>query len=50
MARLSQADLVDLNQTFEERTPQELIAWAKEIFGDRVASISAMQQLSLIHI
>ncbi len=44
MARLSQADLVDLNQTFEERTPQELIAWAKEIFGDRVASISAMQQ------
>jgi phosphoadenosine phosphosulfate reductase len=44
MARLTQADLADLNQTFEERTPQELIAWAKEIFGDRVASISAMQE------
>jgi phosphoadenosine phosphosulfate reductase len=44
MARLTQADLADLNQTFEERTPQELISWAKEIFGDRVASISAMQE------
>jgi phosphoadenosine phosphosulfate reductase len=43
MARLSQADLVDLNQTFEARTPQELIQWASQIFGDRIATISAMQ-------
>lgn len=44
MARLAQADLADLNQTFEERTPVELLQWAKEIFGDRVAAISAMQE------
>ena len=33
-----------LNKTFEERTPEELLRWAKETFGDRVAAISAMQQ------
>lgn len=44
MARLTQADLADMNNTFEERTPQELIRWAKETFGERVATISAMQQ------
>ena len=48
MARLSQADLADLNQTFEERTPQELLQWAKEIFGDRVAAISAMQEAGTV--
>ncbi len=44
MARLTQADLIDLNHTFEERTPLELIQWTQEIFGERVAAISAMQQ------
>lgn len=44
MARLTQADLVDLNRTFEERTPMELIEWTQEIFGDRVAAISSMQK------
>lgn len=44
MAKLTQADLVELNRTFEERTPEELIRWAREIFGDRLAAISAMQQ------
>ena len=44
MARLSQADLVDLNRTFEERTPQELIEWTQSMFGDRVAAISSMQR------
>ena len=44
MARLSQADLVDLNRTFEERTPVELIQWAHELFGERLAAISAMQK------
>ncbi|MHC4879531.1 MAG: phosphoadenosine phosphosulfate reductase domain-containing protein, partial [Planctomycetota bacterium] len=48
MARLTQADLADLNQTFEERTPQELLQWAKEIFGDRVAAISAMQEAGTV--
>ncbi|MEZ6065283.1 MAG: phosphoadenylyl-sulfate reductase [Planctomycetaceae bacterium] len=44
MARLSQARLMPLNKTFEERTPEDLLRWAKETFGDRVAAISAMQQ------
>lgn len=44
MSRLSQARLMPLNQSFEERTPEELLRWAKETFGNRVAAISAMQQ------
>ncbi len=44
MPRLSQADLIDLNRTFEERTPQELLQWAKEVFGDRLAALSSMQR------
>ncbi len=44
MARLTQADLINLNKTFEERTPQELIQWTKEVFGERAAAISAMQR------
>src|SRR6202035_5487438 len=34
---------IQLNQTFEERTPQELIRWTCEVFGSRVAALSAMQ-------
>ncbi len=48
MARLTQADLIDLNQTFEERTPQELLAWAKKAFGDKVAALSAMQEAGCV--
>ena len=44
MARLTQADLADLNTTFEERTPAELLQWAKWIFGSRVYALSAMQK------
>lgn len=44
MPRLSQADLVELNRNFEERTPQELLQWAKEIFGPRVAAMTSMQE------
>lgn len=44
MAKLSQLDLLELNKTFEERTPAELIAWATGIFGDRLAALSAMQR------
>jgi phosphoadenosine phosphosulfate reductase len=44
MARLSQAQLHKLGKTFEERSPEELLRWAKATFGDRVAAISAMQQ------
>ncbi|HID20852.1 MAG TPA: phosphoadenylyl-sulfate reductase, partial [Planctomycetaceae bacterium] len=48
MARLTQADLIDLNKTFEKRTPQELIQWVKETFGDRAAAISAMQKTGAV--
>jgi phosphoadenosine phosphosulfate reductase len=44
MARLTQADLVDLNKKFEDRTPQELIEWAVSLFGERLAAISSMQR------
>lgn len=44
MPKLTQADLGDLNESFEKRTPQELLAWSKEVFGDKVAAISAMQE------
>ena len=43
MARLTQADLIELNRTFEERTPDELLRWTHQVFGDRVAALSAMQ-------
>jgi len=35
---LTQADLIDLNQNFEERTPQELLQWASQVFGDKLAA------------
>ena len=44
MGRLTQADLADLNSAFEQRTPQELIRWAREVFGPRVAALSSMQK------
>ncbi len=44
MARLTQADLVDLNRSFEDRTPQQLIEWAADVFGDRLAAMSSMQR------
>jgi len=44
MARLTQAQLDKLGKNFEERTPGELLRWAYDIFGDRVAAISAMQK------
>ncbi len=44
MARLTQADLLEVNRTFEQRTPQELLTWAHDVFGARLAAISAMQK------
>ena len=44
MARLSQADLIELNRTFEDRTPQELLQWAVTTFGTRVGALSSMQK------
>ncbi|RMG37962.1 MAG: phosphoadenylyl-sulfate reductase [Planctomycetota bacterium] len=44
MGRLTQADLIDRNHVFEQRSPQELLQWAYDVFGTRVAAISAMQR------
>lgn len=44
MPRLSQADLFELNRAFDERTPQELLSWSHEIFGDRLAAMTSMQE------
>ncbi len=44
MARLTQAALHQINRDFEDRSPDDLLRWAHEIFGDRLAAISAMQQ------
>lgn len=44
MARLSLARLQDLNDVLDDRTPDELLCWAEEIFGSRLAIISAMQK------
>jgi phosphoadenosine phosphosulfate reductase len=44
MPRLTQARLLDLNKSFDDRSPEDLLRWTKEIFGKRVAAISAMQK------
>lgn len=44
MANLTQEDLQPLNRAFEERTPEELLRWAKTMFGNRLAALSAMQK------
>ncbi|MCA9093324.1 MAG: phosphoadenylyl-sulfate reductase [Planctomycetaceae bacterium] len=43
MAVLSQSDLAALNQSFEERTPPEIIEWAAKVLGPKAAMLSAMQ-------
>lgn len=43
MARFTQADLSELNKAFEDRSPADLLRWAKVVFGDRVAALTAMQ-------
>jgi len=44
MAILTQQQLNKLAKTFEDRTPDELLLWASQIFGNRLATLSAMQQ------
>lgn len=44
MARITQADLNEINKTFEDRSPLDIIRWTYEIFGERVAVLSAMQR------
>jgi phosphoadenosine phosphosulfate reductase len=44
MARLTQADLADLNKSFEHSTPQDLIRWGAKIFGRRLGVLTAMQR------
>ena len=42
MARLTQADLNELNQSFEQDSPADLLRWVREMFGERAAMLSAM--------
>lgn len=44
MALLTQADLKDLNETFDQHTPQELLQWVGGMFGSRAGILSAMQK------
>jgi len=44
MARFTQADLNEINRSFEDRSPLELLRWTREVFGSRVAILSAMQR------
>ncbi|VAX37718.1 Phosphoadenylyl-sulfate reductase [thioredoxin] [hydrothermal vent metagenome] len=44
MAKLTQADLTKRNKDLENRTPQQLITWAKEVFGNRLTGLSSMQR------
>jgi phosphoadenosine phosphosulfate reductase len=48
MAALTQADLADLNGGMEGRSPEELLTWAKSIFGGRVAILSALQRAGCV--
>ena len=43
MARFTQADLIELNKAFEDRSPEELLRWTKVVFGERVVALTAMQ-------
>jgi len=44
MAILIQQQLNNLAKTFDDRTPDELLRWAFQTFGTRLAALSAMQQ------
>lgn len=44
MALLTQADLKDLNETFDQHSPQELLQWTYGMFGPRAGILSAMQK------
>lgn len=44
MATLTQNDLQSLNASFEDRSPEELLRWAKTLFGSKLAALSAMQK------
>jgi phosphoadenosine phosphosulfate reductase len=48
MALLTQADLADLNQAMEARTPGELLQWTKSLFGPRAGLMSAMQRAGTV--
>jgi phosphoadenosine phosphosulfate reductase len=48
MALLTQADLGQLNDSFEERTPAELLRWVTAMFGKRAAIMSAMQRAGTV--
>jgi phosphoadenosine phosphosulfate reductase len=48
MARFTQADLNELNETFENDSPWDLLRWTKDVFGERTAALSAMQRAGCV--
>src|SRR5262245_15179122 len=48
MPRLTQPDLADLNRRLESRTPQQLLRWARDVLGNRLACLSAMQEAGTV--
>lgn len=44
MARLTQSDLKDLNETLEDHSARQLLEWAAGMFGARTGILSAMQK------
>ncbi|AKT36395.1 phosphoadenylyl-sulfate reductase [Chondromyces crocatus] len=42
--RITQADLVPLNQRFEDAAPLDILRFAREVFGERAAILSSMQR------
>jgi len=44
MTRVTESNLSVVNRQLEQRTPQEIIRWAHEKFGKRLAVLSAMQE------
>lgn len=48
LARLTAADLVDLNARLESLPAAELLRWAHSIFGERLAALSAFQKAGCV--
>jgi phosphoadenosine phosphosulfate reductase len=48
MGRITQGDLAPLNERLEASTPAEIIGWAADLFGSRLAILSAMQKAGTV--
>lgn len=48
MALLTQGDLASINERMESWSPDQLIKWAADLFGPRLAILSAMQRAGTV--